>query len=224
MPETLAPRLPVRLIDLLPSLFRQGGEAGRPTFLESFLQAFESIFAELDAGIGGVHRSFDPDETPAEFLDWLAGWVALSLREDLGVERRRDFVRDAVSLYRMRGTRRGLEQLLYIHTGLPAEVGDLASAFQVGVTARIGVDTLIDGGAPHFFRVLLRVPPSDPDRLRWYREVATAVIDLEKPAHTRYELDVEVPSMQIGVHSQVGVDTLLSVSDPVAAGDSIHQP
>lgn len=208
---TLAPP-PVRLLDHLPALFRRGGGDGAPAFLERFLLPFEALVAELEAGIGSVHDTFDPDETGADFLDWLAGWVALSLRADLGVERRREFVREAVTLYRIRGTRRGLERLLYIHTGLPAEVNDLSVAFQVGVSSRVGDDTLIDGGAPHFFRVLLRVPPGDPERIRWYREVATAVIDQEKPAHTRYLLDLFVPSMQIGVHSQVGIDTLLGSS------------
>lgn len=39
--------------------------------------------------------------------------------------------------------------------------------------------------------------------------IIRALIELEKPAHTDYELDVIYPTMQIGVHSTVGVDTLL---------------
>ena len=39
--------------------------------------------------------------------------------------------------------------------------------------------------------------------------ITRALIELEKPAHTDYELDWIYPTMQIGVHSTVGVDTLL---------------
>jgi hypothetical protein len=57
--------------------------------------------------------------------------------------------------------------------------------------------------------VLIRLPTPEPEQLRRQRQVTTAIIDLEKPAHTYYELDVETPTLQIGVHSTVGVDTLL---------------
>ena len=43
-------------------------------------------------------------------------------------------------------------------------------------------------------------------------EIARALIDLEKPAHTFYELIPVFPSMQIGRHSTVGVDTLLGTA------------
>jgi hypothetical protein len=42
--------------------------------------------------------------------------------------------------------------------------------------------------------------------------IARALIDLEKPAHTFYELVPIFPSMRIGWHSTVGVDTLLGTT------------
>ena len=46
-----------------------------------------------------------------------------------------------------------------------------------------------------------------------------AIIDQEKPAHTFYAFRFrDVPTMQIGVHSTVGVDTVLgSVIDATSA-------
>ena len=46
------------------------------------------------------------------------------------------------------------------------------------------------------------------------QEVVTAIIDMEKPAHTFYVLDVVTPIFQIGVHSTIGVDTLLGSKAP----------
>jgi hypothetical protein len=135
--------------------------------------------------------------------------VALTLRADLDELRQREFIARAVALYRLRGTKQGLEEFVRIYTRLGATVDELNTPFQIGVHSTIGVDTLLDGGAPHFFRVLIRLPTPEPEQLRRQRQVTTAIIDLEKPAHTYYELDVETPTLQIGVHSTVGVDTLL---------------
>jgi phage tail-like protein len=40
--------------------------------------------------------------------------------------------------------------------------------------------------------------------------IVQALIELEKPAHTDYELVLRYPTMQLGVHSTVGLDTLLT--------------
>jgi hypothetical protein len=42
--------------------------------------------------------------------------------------------------------------------------------------------------------------------------VVTAILDMEKPAHTYYALEVETPTLQLGVHSTISVDTLLGPS------------
>jgi len=40
-------------------------------------------------------------------------------------------------------------------------------------------------------------------------QIAREVIELGKPAHTDYELAIVSPILQLGVHSTIGVDTLL---------------
>jgi phage tail-like protein len=227
-------------LDHLPAVFREGETGDTPGFLGRFLLGFEHVLtgvgdpAEpgLDELIDGVPAYFDPARAPAVFLDWLAGWVGLTLRADLETaalgmegdpaaaaagrrERARALVAGAVPLYRMRGTRRGLEALVRILTGgLSPTISELTAEFQVGVTSTVGADTLVGGGAPHFFHVLVRLPQPDPQARRRVEELVRAVLDAEKPAHTRYGLDVITPSMQIGVHSQIGVDTLLVPADP----------
>jgi phage tail-like protein len=181
----------------------------------------------LDELLDRVPGYLDPERTPAAFLDWLAGWVALPLRGDLeaglrdegadgdraAVEHRvraRGLIAGAVSRYRLRGTRRSLEELVRVLTGgLSPTINEMAAGFQLGVSCSVGVNTLLDGGAPHFFHVLLRLPQPDPRARRRVEELVRAILDVEKPAHTRYRLDVLTPAMQVGGHSQIGVDTLL---------------
>jgi len=199
-------------LDALPAVYREADETGG-RFLGRFLLAFEHVLSGLgDADVAGFPRGLaeeladagryiDPDRTPRAFLDWLAGWVALSLAEDWTEDEQRRFLARAVQLYRLRGTARGLIELLRAYTGdLPVTVYEF--------------DNL-----PHYFQVELSLGLSlhDPDfearKLRRQR-TAMAIIDQQKPAHTFYAFR-DVPTLQIGVHSTVGVDTVLgSVPDP----------
>jgi phage tail-like protein len=212
------------LLGSLPAVLQEDRIAGAPDFLGQFLLGFEQVLLGLgDAAnpgleetIARLYRYFEPgatlsedERTPREFLQWLAGWVALTLREDWDELRQRDLIAKAAPLYRLRGTRRGVEEFLRIYTRLGVSIDELGTAFQIGVHSTVGVDTVLDGGAPFFFRVRVLLPSPDPVQIKAQRAVAHAIVDLQKPAHTYYTLTVETPIFQIGVHSTVGVDTLL---------------
>ena len=211
-------------LDHLPAIFQQ------EAFLGRFLLAFEQVLTGLgnvdkpgreevlggivdpesgEEKLPGIHHYFDPKITPIEFLEWLSGWVALSLRTDLNDDQRRDFIANAVPLYRLRGTKPGLAKLIPIYTALPPVIDEVNTSFQIGVHSTIGVDTVLDGGAPHFFKATVRLPTPHPEERKRMKEVVTAIIDLEKPAHTQYKLEVVTPTLQIGVNSRIGEDTLL---------------
>lgn len=172
--------------------------------------------------LAGLQRYFDPGgslddseedlryrRAPREFLGWLARWVALSLRADMDEASQRALIAQAVSLYRLRGTRLGLEKMIQIYTTLPPRIDELSTMFQLGVTSTVGVDTWLDGGGAHFFLVTLQFLDPDLEARARKRELARAIIDMEKPAHTYYELQEIQPIFRIGVNSTVGVDTLL---------------
>jgi phage tail-like protein len=160
-------------LDHLPAAFRQD------PFVGDFLQAFQTVLDGLQAAIEGVVDYLDPMTTDAEFLPWLSGWVALTLRADWDVATRRGFLQQIVPLYRLRGTRAGLQRMLELYTGQRAEVDD---AFDQ---------------VPHFFQVQLTLSEADPDLLRRKQEIARAIIDQEKPAHTFYALQLAVPTMRL---------------------------
>ncbi|MCM8596522.1 phage tail protein [Accumulibacter sp.] len=199
----------------LPAIFSEDPLLGR------FLLAFEQVLSGLPGSEGEPRRGleeivaaipslFDPLETPREFLDWLAGWVALGLRADWREEQQRSFLANIVSLYRRRGTRQNLIELLRIYTGLEPEIAEgQNTVFQIGEHSTIGVDTQINGSPPHYFRVTVTIPNPNPATLQRQNQIVRALIDLEKPAHTAYDYHPTHTTMQIGVHSQVGVDTLL---------------
>lgn len=177
--------------------------------------------------LDGVERYFDPgpdypidplklkvenyNRAPAEFLAWLAGWVALTLRDDWTDDHKRTFIAMAVQLYGLRGTKAGVTQFVQAYTGgPPVEISEESAAeFQLGVHSQIGVDTFLDGGAPFFFKV--KLTSSDPLGFQKQMDILTALIELQKPAHTSFSLEVETVQFQIGVTSQIGVNTLLGL-------------
>jgi phage tail-like protein len=157
---------------------------GEDPFLGRFLLAFEALLTGLpdrpglQQAIDGVTELLDPATTGEEFLPWLAGWVGLVLRGDWDVSTRRRFIREIVPLYRLRGTKEGLRQMLTLYTGQPVDIDD-------------------DQRADHFFTVQLTLAQADPEQVRRIQQIARAIIDQEKPAHTFYALRVATPTMRL---------------------------
>jgi phage tail-like protein len=196
-------------LEHLPPIFRQDPFVGR------FLLAFEAVLSGpgpagqpgLEEAIGRITDHVDPRTAPEEFLPWLAGWVALSLRADWDTATKRAFLQEIVPLYRLRGTRAGLQRMLEIYT-----------------REKVTIDDELDGPA-HFFQVALTLSEPDPDHLRRKQEIARAIVDQEKPAHTFYALRVVVPTMRlVSLELQkqeggtpplliLGTNTLLGTSD-----------
>lgn len=190
----------------LPAIFRQDPFAGR------FLLAFETVLSGtggqpgLETTIGRIADYFDPVTTEADFLPWLAGWVTLSLRADWDEQTQRTFIQQIVSLYRLRGTRAGLLRMLALYTGEPVEIYD---AFD---------------DPPYFFQVRLTLSEADPVLLQAKQQIARAIIDQEKPAHTFYALQIAVPTMRLVSQARherehaplliLGQNTILGTSIP----------
>lgn len=166
-------------LDYLPALFRQ------EPFVGQFLLAFETVLTGaggqpgLETTIGRIADYFDPGVTEADFLPWLAEWVTLSLRADWDEQTQRSFIQQIVPLYQLRGTRDGLLQMLTLYTTEPVQIYD---AFD---------------DRPYFFEVQLTLSEADPALLQEKQQIARAIIDQEKPAHTYYALRVAVPTMRL---------------------------
>lgn len=220
-----------RYLDYLPAVFQEDAPPHGPNWLGKLLRGYEAVLTgvgdpkapgleELLDGVGhtgrGIERLFDPEHTPDEFLEWLSNWVALTLRADVEVQLQRVLIARAIPLYRVRGTKEGLEDLIQIYTTLRPTIVESGPALQIGVHSTVGVDTAIEGGPAHFFRVKIGLlATTDPDVIADRRRIVTAIIDAEKPAHTYYTLTVEHPTLQIGKTSKVGVDTLLGEQQPL---------
>ena len=185
------------LLQYLPAIYRDREEP----FLGDFLLAFEQLLFGLDDGaratgappaleqtIAGIASYFDPEQTPSNFLSWLASWTAFSLRADLTSQKQREFLANIISLYRYRGTKKNLVDLLTIFSITPTVTEEMADP-------------------PHRFTVTLTLPRALPDAQLRQIGIARALVELEKPAHTDFDLKPHFAGMQIEEFSTVGVDT-----------------
>jgi phage tail-like protein len=182
-----------RYLRHLPELYEQDELVAR------FLMLFESFWAPVETQIDNVRYYFNPGTTPDGFLPWLASWLGLELDERMSIERRRQLIRSAVSLYRRRGTRQALQEHLEIYTGGQVQIVEhRANDFRLGPDARLGPGIALGrGNMPHTFTVILYLPsisPSEGDKdeqarreLARRRAIET-IIETGKPAHTAYKL------------------------------------
>ena len=230
---------PSNLLEYLPEIYQ-----GEP-FLGQFLLALEKIllgradsidYSEkgLEEKIANIHTYFDPQETPPDFLPWLASWTALSLRADLDIPQQRDFIANIVERYRYRGTKANLEELLKLFIkGTPSITETSDPELQIGdsqllnqnsqplpIQSILGEGSYLGGGSPQFFTVQIALSQElRPEEIRRQIEIATAIIEQEKPAHTQYQLEINYPdTIEIGTFdpisgegtgSQIGINTIL---------------
>lgn len=163
------------MLDIISDIFNPG-------FSFLFDDAKGKFLPPLTASEGTVFKQYfgadvGVDEFLDEFLRWLANWTALVLNEDWELEKKREVIARIIPIYRMRGTKRGLEEYLKIYVGKHITIIDEAKPFQVGISSRIGKNERIGGLPPYFFIIevdvmyLFRwdnVPGSEEKRLLLY--------------------------------------------------------
>ena len=192
------------LFESLPAIYRKEGRNG---FVYRLLSLFGDAVAEVEDKVDGIHNYLSPVRAPEAFLPWLATWVALVLDETWSVEKRRLLIREAVNLYKWRGTIKGLKTFVEIYTGMTPEINEhFNSGWQIGVRSTIGEDTRIYDLAEdaHCFSVIVKSFEELPQDKR---AKIVAVIEAEKPAHTKViHYGWSAFFWQLGVRTTVGID------------------
>lgn len=166
----------------------------RRMFLERFLQGFEDAVEPTRVILNDVVRFFDVDAAPSDFIPWLATWVGVLLDENWPELRRRLLIKEAVRLYRWRGTRRGLCRYLELYTGGDIKVHDHPyTGMHLAKSSLLGRNTVLGGVPRHAFIITVAVP--DPHTVN--EEIVRGIVESEKPAPAAYELRVvEGPAPQ----------------------------
>jgi phage tail-like protein len=151
------------------------------TFVQNFTAALDEVLAPVFVTLDCFSSYLDPGLAPADFIDWLATWVALQVDEDWSQARRRELVANAVELHRWRGTCRGLAAHVRLLTGGDVQVIDSGRC-----AASNQPDAPLPGNPVPRVQIRVRVPdPTAVDRPLLLAAIADAV-----PAHVRVDLEI----------------------------------
>jgi len=130
-----------RYLEYLPAIYQE------MPVLDRFLLPFEAVLRGFEDLLSAIDRYFAPADTEPDFLPWLATWVALTLDEGWDEAKQRGLIREAVNLYRERGTVQGLKRYLQIYTGLEPGIRECRwpGGMQIGISSQIGGEYLVPG-------------------------------------------------------------------------------
>ena len=119
----------------LPQLYSR--HDGMRSFLQRGLAPLAGLEDDLAAQSDQRHALLEPCSTPAAALPWLANWVGLVLDERWSDTARRSFIKEAPSLFRLRGTVWALRRMVEI---VSAARVVLIEQFRLRGLARLGPD------------------------------------------------------------------------------------
>ncbi|MGI9148116.1 MAG: FHA domain-containing protein [Chloroflexota bacterium] len=150
-----------KYLQYLPSIFAENDFLGR------YLLIFESIWEPSEQRQDHMSMYFDPATCPAGFLTWLAGWFDMAVGAHWPERRMRDLLGQAMDLYRWRGTRYGMMQMIELWTGFTPEIQESPAD-------------------PFVFHVRLKVPKGAQVDARLVEDLLRA----HKPAHAGFVLEI----------------------------------
>jgi phage tail-like protein len=153
----------------------------RDSFAERFAAALDTVLAPVFATLDNLPAYFDPEVAPADFLDWLAGWVGIEPTETWPESLRRQLVAGATQLYALRGTAQGIAKLVEIFTGLTPEIEENG-----GVNWSVTPGSPLPGSAGAWVTVRVTVDATHPVDEQVVRRLVAAV----KPAHVIAKVEV----------------------------------
>jgi len=216
----------------LPAVYQDDPESA--AFLEQFLSIFESVFTDIEEELETMTRYLDPAGAPSSALEWLGDWLALEAGESWPEGARRELISRAPSLFKKRGTREGLLEVIRLYlrhataygnggmvpvSGDPEQdpgpaVGDRA----IYLLEHSDLDCIDDPEVrqtyerslpcPQCFLVLIR-SRFDEEAVRTVRRI----VDRERPAHAVGRTVQLRPWIQLGGNSYLGINTRLPHRD-----------
>ena len=96
--------------------------------MRRFLFLFQHMMTTITEKIDRIVDLCDPLLCEPKFLPWLASWVGFELDESLPIHQQRELVRRAIRLYRTRGTRAGIEEMVRVLTSAPVRIRERVKA------------------------------------------------------------------------------------------------
>lgn len=216
-------------------------------FLRRFLAPMAAMLAEWDGVAAGRQRLLDPRISPAEALEWLGSLMGLAMEPCWSERARRQMLARIGAIWRIRGTPRGMQEMIEILTGAQVIIIErfrlrgggvignpeatnsssvLGGGFRVGGSIGKDADTelvLSEDEAfdqfAHRFSVTI-VASLSAEQLGCVRRL----IETHKPAHTAFDVCTINVGTRVGVGLHVGIAAAIGKSsgfELLTLGDAV---
>jgi phage tail-like protein len=200
----------VNPIRYLPNIFKKY-DRKNDAFLSRYLWIFHHLLNSITIKLDNLDDYFNPINTNSEFFSWLATWFSVNLDFDVPEEKMRFVVKEAVNLYRWRGTALGLAKYLEIVSGIKPEIRekDFPSNEYVIMDNKLVENPIYEKGSSQYtFVVSFPVDAGyfDVETLKKIHQV----IKTEKPVHTDYHVTFEEGEDDVkkSDHAVIGVSEI----------------
>lgn len=198
------------LVSYLPEVYQEADT--QDDFLTRFLSIFGVFFEDMDQQIESVAKLLDTDINAEEMLRWMSGWLSVEDAALWREDRLRELMRNAVRLYRIRGTPQSIVEIVGIYTGrqpLLVEAIDTILQAEESSSEIAGGLRRLYGEDPSGFAVL--VSEADVPTERSVLELGR-ILESFRPAHTTARLVVLRPYIFLDQHTYLGKNTWLSAT------------
>lgn len=168
---------PRPFMDTMPLVYR--GDPLAEQLCASFDDALAPIFATLDC----LPAYLDPKTAPADMLDWLAGWIGLTVSAHEDPTRKRELITAGAALLPWRGTVRS------VHEAVVAAFNRETEVIESGSATWSTTPNSKPAGHP-VPSLIVRVTVDSADDID--QRSLDALVDSVKPAHIPHRVEVVV--------------------------------
>jgi phage tail-like protein len=195
------------LLQYLPEVYGLHPESA--DFLNRYLSIFQSLWLDMEEQINQTPCLFDPDVAPYPFLIWISSWIDVRYPQFWKEGRLRLLLKKIPLLYKIKGTRRGIGEIVELYTGEPCYIVEPHEI--QAIMASLPDTSHLYTMNPFVFTVLVNEArlPGEKERYELKR-----LIDDFKPAHTEAQLVILRPHIHLGSHSYLGVNSCLTQPGP----------
>ncbi|HEY1914792.1 MAG TPA: phage tail protein I [Streptosporangiaceae bacterium] len=166
---------PYPLETMLPAVLQED------SFTRRLAAGVDEVLAPVICTLDCLEAYVNPLLAPGDFLEWVSTWFSEVLDENWPARRRRQFVAEAVGIFRTRGTVAGLRRELELSSGGRVEINE---------SGGVAWSAAPEAGLPgeEVPRLAVRVVVEDVSTV----SVAAldALISAMKPAHVIHRLEV----------------------------------
>jgi len=183
------------------------------SFVERYLNMFGSLYSDLEEKIDRIARYFDSDAVEGELLQWLAEWLDIDDVYIWTEEQLRYLIRNAMRLYKMRGTRPAVSDMVELYLGeKPYIVEHWQLEGSEGEAGTSGLLARLYGDNSYYFTVVVpeRCVPSPKKH-----KTLLKIIESAKPAHVEANVVVLKPYIFLDKYSYLGMNSVLGQYRPV---------